>query len=93
MLCNGELYAWGYNTNGLKGIGVNDSVLMALDTSTKINEISDVTQVSSGYLHTCAVKKNGELCCGGLNFYERLGIGNATVFYYKIRLTNCEMSA
>ncbi|MGI6524743.1 MAG: hypothetical protein ACOX2O_05540 [Bdellovibrionota bacterium] len=75
----GELYCWGSNLYGQLGIGSKGSggrptrVLKGEQGSSGLY-LEDISQVSAGYGHTCAITTGGEVYCWGWNNYGQLGI-------------------
>ncbi|MGI6524745.1 MAG: hypothetical protein ACOX2O_05550 [Bdellovibrionota bacterium] len=78
----GELYCWGYNTFMQLGINVFEFEKTTPARVIKGEQVSsgtyleDISQVSAGEYHTCAVTTQGELYCWGLNFTGQLGINS-----------------
>jgi alpha-tubulin suppressor-like RCC1 family protein len=80
----GELYCWGDNDYGR--LGINPSTWSATTPARVLKGeqggagtyLEDVSQVSAGEYHTCAVTTQGELYCWGGNFSGQLGIGSAS---------------
>jgi alpha-tubulin suppressor-like RCC1 family protein len=78
----GELYCWGDNDYGR--LGINPSTWSATTPARVLKGeqggagtyLEDVSQVSAGEYHTCAVTTQGELYCWGLNFTGQLGINS-----------------
>ena len=72
----GGLYCWGSGLQGELGNGgtVNANVATAVPDME-----SDVSAVSAGYAHTCAVK-SGSAWCWGKNNVGQLGIGTTSQF-------------
>lgn len=75
-IANGRLYCWGYNFYGQLGNGSeNNSQVAALVVG--IDPPSDqVSMVSAGGNHTCAVVDGG-VRCWGFNYYGQLGNGGS----------------
>ena len=72
----GALYCWGLNDYGQVGDGTITGWSTVMVTVTDMG--SDVTAVSAGWLHTCAIK-NGALYCWGDNARGQLGDGTTTL--------------
>jgi len=72
---NGTLWAWGLNGNGQLG----DGTTTYRSTPTQESSASaEWCQVSAGYAHTVAVKKDGTLWVWGYNGSGQLGDGSTT---------------
>lgn len=67
----GALSCWGDNSSGQ----LADGSLVFRAARTDLTTLSNITQLSAGYAHTCAVKSNGEVVCWGANFTGQLGNG------------------
>jgi cysteine-rich repeat protein len=61
---DGSLWCWGDNGNGQLGTGTGNTDPVASPT---LVAGDGWNQVSTGYLHTCAVKLDGTLWCWGMN--------------------------
>jgi len=72
VIYGGYLYCSGDNNRGQ--LGLND--LAPRNVFTKVNDLSDWTDVSCGYEHTCGINK-GKLFCWGWNYYGQTGIGHS----------------
>lgn len=75
---DGKVSCWGLNTDGQLGNGsqTNSAVPVAVDdTGGLLNKT--VTQVASGFGHSCAVTSDGGVACWGLNWDGQLGTGVA----------------
>lgn len=66
---------WGSNTAGQVG---NGSVDAAVSSPTNVEGLSDVSEIATGRLHTCARLGNGTVQCWGDNAYGQLGDGTTT---------------
>ena len=68
----GDVRCWGLGDNGALGNGSSGSsnkpVIVAL--------VNDAIQVSTGYVTSCSVKKNGTATCWGWNGWRQIGIGD-----------------
>lgn len=69
------VWCWGSDQSGLRGkMGFNP--VGGIDaTPTKVSTLTDVKQVSSGILHSCALTNADEVWCWGANGYGILGSG------------------
>jgi alpha-tubulin suppressor-like RCC1 family protein len=77
-LASGKAYCWGYNNYGQLGNNsiTRSSVPIAVDTSGVLNGLT-VTQIATGYYHTCALA-SGKVYCWGYNPYGGLGNNSTT---------------
>jgi alpha-tubulin suppressor-like RCC1 family protein len=74
---DGSLWCWGFNSSGRLGNG--ESVGSSyLPSQVLPPMLSDVSFVSLGGEHSCAVKIDGSLWCWGRNNYGQLGDGTYT---------------
>ena len=72
LLDNKSVSCWGKNEYGQLGNGItggSNSVPMI------VSEISNVTAITNGYRHACAVLDNKSVQCWGRNNYGQLGDG------------------
>ena len=76
-VANGQAYCWGSNASGQ--LGTNDTANRTSATLVNIGDMigKNVTAISAGRDHTCAVA-NGQAYCWGSNTYGQLGRGNTT---------------
>jgi alpha-tubulin suppressor-like RCC1 family protein len=72
LLNQGTLYAWGQNGRGGLGQGTSGDSSFAVVSPKGLE--ADVTQVTSGYWHACAVM-NGDAYCWGWNESRQAGDG------------------
>nr|WP_232347263.1 InlB B-repeat-containing protein [Bifidobacterium sp. W8110] len=82
---DGNVYAWGYNGNGLLGDGTSSSRYTPVrvktpDRSTYPDLPADFTylQVSAGYAHSLALGSDGNVYAWGSNYYGQLGDGTSS---------------
>ncbi|MFA7209708.1 MAG: fibronectin type III domain-containing protein [Parcubacteria group bacterium] len=80
---DGTAYCWGYNSYGRLG----DNTIISRYTPVQVlgvggvGFLTDVSQISAGYYHTCALKTDGTAYCWGYNNSGRLG-DNTTINRY-----------
>ena len=70
---NGDVYCWGSNSHDQLGGRANDSASSPIPLQVTINE--DVTAISAGDFHTCALHEDGTASCWGNNQDGQLGDG------------------
>ena len=74
---DGKVRCWGGNDLGQTGSGVSDTevneFLVVQDDSG--TDLTDVTDISAGPMHTCAVRNDGTVWCWGDGQYGQLGNG------------------
>ncbi|MEM9489572.1 MAG: hypothetical protein AAGC55_10535 [Myxococcota bacterium] len=74
LLDDGTVQCWGSANHGKLGNGhyVKHRIAPA-----PVAGLTDVVDIDSRHMHTCAVTSSGQLYCWGLNYNGQLGIGNA----------------
>jgi len=72
VTADGEVYAWGFNSQGALGLGHEDMQ----SEPTKVPGLRDVAQIASGGHFTFAVTRGGEVYAWGDNVNGQLGIGS-----------------
>ena len=75
VLINGNAHCWGLGSNGILGYGV---VTGRNAPGGPIPDFGNVTRISAGISHTCALVANGSAHCWGWGFRGRLGYGDST---------------
>ena len=65
-----EVYCWGKNDHGQLGSG---SVGGSNNSPVKVAELDNVSMVSAGSVHTCALIESGKIYCWGSNAHWTLG--------------------
>ena len=73
-LMDGTVKCWGYN--GSKQLGLGTDTLDKL-VPTAVPGLSDVTSVSAGEYHSCALLKDGTIKCWGYNRNGQIGVGSS----------------
>jgi alpha-tubulin suppressor-like RCC1 family protein len=68
------LYTWGHNYYGQLGDGTMDEKTSPAKVGTATNWV----QISTGYMHTIAIKSDGTLWAWGANWFGQLGDGTTT---------------
>lgn len=87
---SGDVYCWGRNTFG----GVGDGTAINRQAPVNISQIpgsslygKTVTQISQGWVHTCALTTDNHMHCWGYNGMGNLGIGNVSHRYLPVDIT------
>ncbi len=78
---DGNLYAWGWNSDGQLGIGNTTNPNNSPVEVTLPSGVTSWTAVSAGYLHSLAIGSDGNLYAWGYNHGGELGNGNTTTPY------------
>lgn len=68
---NGEVYAWGNNSNGQLGLGGLDNKA----TPQKLTNLSNIQAIAASQFHSLALDKEGRVWSWGLNWSGQLGDG------------------
>ncbi len=71
-LRNNQVYCWGYGVLGQVGQGQHENEAHAVLVP---GLGQDVVQIATGELHSCAVKKTGEVYCWGFSYTGAVGNG------------------
>ena len=75
---DGTVWCWGWNYYGQIGDGTTtDSYAATQATKEDESFLTDITAVSAGRAHTCALAANGTVWCWGYNSDGRVGDGTA----------------
>ena len=82
LISDGTVKCWGYNTYGELGKGNTDNIgdeSGEMGDNLDLVDLGDfnVTQISSGADHICAINNNYEVKCWGRNDYGMCGYGHA----------------
>ena len=80
----GDLYAWGYNSNGELG----DGTRTYKSKPVKISGISNVKKAVIGFYCSLAITENGDLYIWGLNYDGRLGLGHTNDAIIPTKMTS-----
>jgi len=78
VMTNGRARCWGSNFNGQLGTGT------FVDSATPVDVVdpsNDVSQISGGLFHTCALTTSGDAKCWGYNYDGQLGNGTFSTTY------------
>jgi alpha-tubulin suppressor-like RCC1 family protein len=75
LLDGGGVKCWGGNGEGQLGDGTTSNRTAPVDVSALP---ADISAVSAGWQHTCALRDTGEILCWGWNEYGQLGDGSTT---------------
>lgn len=76
----GEVYCWG---DGLYGqLGVEEQIERYHPTALHVSTLSNtnIVQIATGDIHTCAVDDKGALYCWGSNTWGQIGVGRNLKF-------------
>lgn len=76
LVTDGTVWCWGADNFGQLGDGIEDNPDTPHTTPVQISGLTDVTAISAGGGHTCALKSDGTVWCWGWNIYAQLGDGN-----------------
>ena len=77
---DGTVWCWGLNADGQLGIGttiIKRTPVQVFDFD-GIDNLTDVSQITAGSYHTCALKTEGTVWCWGRNNLGQLGIGTTS---------------
>ncbi|MFY9487655.1 MAG: hypothetical protein WAP35_03020 [Solirubrobacterales bacterium] len=77
LLTNGNVRCWGANNQGQLGTAVAATPTSNVSISVP-DMANDITQIASGYDHSCAIRTNDNVVCWGANSYGQLGDGSVT---------------
>lgn len=78
LMAAGDVKCWGRNNFGQLGDGTNTDRLQPIIVS---GLASDLTAISAGSVHTCALTSSGKIICWGRNYSGQLGDGTTTDRY------------
>ena len=69
---SGNCWAFGKGSHGRLGLGSDENI----EEPVKIEELTNILQISAGCRHASAITRRGELFMWGFNFYNQLGLGD-----------------
>ena len=78
LTTGGNIKCWGYGRRGRLGNGGTADSSTPVDVHTSSSDsaaLSDITAISSGREHTCALTESGNVKCWGNGYHGRLGNG------------------
>lgn len=73
LITDGSARCFGRNNYGQLGIAANSGTLAANPIPTAVPLGASATQITAGYLHTCALLTDGSVTCFGDNLHGQLG--------------------
>ena len=77
---NGEVLCWGFGRSGQLGHGQAEDTnypVPVIDGANGSTPLTEITQISAGDGHTCALQSNGGVLCWGFGRSGQLGHGQA----------------
>ena len=83
----GTVWCWGWNNRGQLGnlaLGTQDQST----TPVQVDTITNVTSVSLGYEHSCALLGNSTVWCWGANSYGQLGNNDTATSVAPVQVSN-----
>ncbi len=78
LISDGTVTCWGYNEAGQLGDGSNTDSNVPVAVAGGVLTNKTVTDITAGYLHTCALISDGTVTCWGTNYSGQLGTGDTT---------------
>lgn len=72
---DGKVYCWGSDHYSQIGNGLDINTEVSFTSATEAVGLSDVSSLSVGANHTCAITESGTLYCWGNNSYGQIGNG------------------
>ncbi|MCX6225109.1 MAG: RCC1 repeat-containing protein, partial [Bacteroidia bacterium] len=73
---DGTVWDWGFNRDGELGDG--SGINTDSNTPVKVKDLTGITAISAGDLHSVALTSNGTVLAWGYNAYGQLGDGTST---------------
>ncbi len=81
---NGNIWAWGSDSNGQLGLGS----ILSSSIPVEVSGVGNIVQVSAGFNHNLAVDQDGNVWAWGDNQGAQLGDGTSTTRSAPLRLTS-----
>jgi hypothetical protein len=76
LLDDGTVKCWGYNANGVLGLGSTATSVLAPSANVDLGPGRTAKRISSGRSHVCALLDDNTVKCWGGNTNGELGVGN-----------------
>ncbi len=83
---DGTVWCWGRGDQGAIGSVVGAGVLR-VTTPQQVAGLTDVVQIASGTVSTCALRREGTVWCWGYNANGQIGDGTGVTRYTPVRVT------
>jgi len=77
LMADGRVKCWGGDGSGQLGTGTRDKFASST-VPVEVMDLSGVTSIAAGSLHTCALRSDGTVRCWGNNEFGQLGSGPET---------------
>lgn len=82
------VYCWGSNSFGQVGNNTISNQLSPVQVHgvSDVGFLTEITQISTGDSHTCALKSDGSMYCWGMGSYGRLGFNSTSNSYTPVQV-------